>query len=258
MIIQATNLKKVFEDRGRRIPVMDGFTLTVDSGEFVTLFGPNGCGKTTFLYFVSALEQPDSGEVLYGNDSDSFEPPKVGFAFQDYGGALFHWLTVLDNISFAPGASGGDRKRLRRLAQAFLADNEWQELLENLDAYPYELSGGQKQMTAFARALFARTELLLLDEPFSSLDLRHRRLMYRILQRHWAEERNTVLFVSHELDEAILLADRFILLSHKPMRIIGEWQIDWPRPRSEELYADEQFAELRKDVLATLIGEVRQ
>lgn len=253
--IRVSNLKKEFGNPNGGIRVLDGFSLSIKRSEFITIFGPNGCGKSTLLHILAEIEDLDEGTVEY--KEERFNKIPIGFVFQDYVGSLFNWLTALDNIILPIFVKNiYVRDDLKEKAREFLEKYEFLDLLHNLKKYPYQLSGGQQQMVSIARALFSKPEILFLDEPFSSLDLHNRKTMQLILQQYWLENKNTIIFVSHEIDEAILLADRFILMSQKPMNMVKEWKINFYRTRSQKLYNDEVFLEIRKDVISAIMEKM--
>src|SRR3989338_1870943 len=232
------------------LKVLDNLNLKVKSGEFITFFGPNGCGKTTLLNILSGMESPTKGSILING-----KPPahsKIGFVFQDYNQSLFPWRTVSGNVEFALEAQNMDSGR-EAIAENVLKKIHFKEinLLAFRDKYPYELSGGMKQLTAIARALSLDPEFFLLAEPFSALDytttLKMEDALLDILGK--TEKKETTLFVSHDLDEAIYLADRVVVLSKRPAGIAKIINVDLPRPRKMEMRLGKKFFALRNSVL---------
>ena len=252
--IELTAISKRFrmspENTGDR-KILDDISVSIRHAEFVTLFGPNGCGKTTLLNILAGLLGPDNGIVRISSSGP--QDYRIGYVFQNYVESLFPWLTVLENIAFSLRLRGLSRLDRKSKVVSLL---ELIEISLPLDKYPYQLSGGQKQLVAIARALAHNPEILILDEPFTSLDYRTRYSMYRIIQDLWAKLNLTVLFVSHEIDEAILLADRLLLLSLPPSRIKKDITVDIARPRHLEVLASQRFFEIKAQVINEFKGEI--
>jgi NitT/TauT family transport system ATP-binding protein len=222
------------------ILALDGISLQVRKGEFLTLVGASGCGKSTLLNLVSGLDQPSSGSV--GVDG------RAAFMFQDH--ALFPWLSALDNVATPLRLAGVGRKD--REAQAF----EYLEavhLADFADRRPHELSGGMRQRVAIARTLATRAPVLLMDEPFGSLDAMTRDLLHDELESIWRESNLTVLFVTHNVREAVRLGDRVVLLSSRPGRIVAEYDVAIDRPRRIE---DRGVSALAGEITGALRREV--
>ena len=235
------------EGLGKRygaVEALRGADLLVHKGEFICLLGASGCGKSTLLRIVAGFEPASSGRVSVGGALVTGPGPGRGMVFQDYG--LFPWLTVRDNIGFGPKARGLPRAEIARIADRFLT---MVGLVRFADAYPHQLSGGMKQRVAIARVLANDAELLLMDEPFGALDAMTRERLQDELLRIWAERRLTVLFVTHAIEEAILLADRVIVMSPGPGHIVADERIDLPRPRD---VASPEFNEIRRYLGAML------
>jgi NitT/TauT family transport system ATP-binding protein len=221
-------------------PALDRVSMQVADGAFIALLGPSGCGKTTLLRLANGLLKPDSGEVLVGGKTP-LPGPDMGFVFQSF--RLIPWENVHRNVEFALiGTSLSAEERKVRAA-------EYVELVglgRFADAYPSALSGGMRQRVALARALASEPSILLMDEPFASIDAQTRELMQIELMRLWSRMRSLVLFVTHSVDEAILLADRIMLMGPRPGRIVEEIAVDLPRPRwSYDVRAEPRFLELR-------------
>ena len=210
---------KSFPDTGR---VVDGLAFTIRRGEFLTLFGPSGSGKSTLLNLIAGLDEDYSGAIIPDEIAHSY--PRIGFVFQD--ARLMPWLSVFENV--------------RLVAEETVTDKEIDELLDRLDLigcrnhYPKQLSGGMQRKVALSRALIAKPELLLMDEPFISLDFQTAEGLRRILLELWEEQQLTVVYVTHDLQEAVTLSDRIISLSRCPARIDVEKTIDLQRPRRFE------------------------
>lgn len=217
------------EGLGKRYGEVDalrGANLVVPAGEFVCLLGASGCGKSTLLRIVAGFEPPGSGRVEVAGRPVDGPGPDRGMVFQDYG--LFPWLSVRDNIAFGPRARRLPAAEVARIADRFMA---MVGLARFARAYPHQLSGGMKQRVAIARVLANDASLVLMDEPFGALDAMTRERLQDELLRIWAERRLTILFVTHAIEEALLLADRVIVMSPGPGHIVADERIDLPRPR---------------------------
>jgi len=219
---------------------LDGISLTVRPGEFLTLVGASGCGKSTLLNLVSGLDQPTSGSVEVDG--------QAAFMFQEH--ALFPWLSALDNVATPMRLRGVGKKDRQAQAREYL---EAVHLADFVDRRPHELSGGMKQRVAIARTLATRAPVLLMDEPFGALDAMTRDLLHDELESIWRERNLTVLFVTHNVREAVRLGDRVVLLSSRPGRIVAEYDVDIDRPRRIEdrvvsVLAGEITDALRKEV----------
>ena len=249
--IRVDQVSKTFQlGRGRSVEALGGVSLEVRPGEFVAIIGPSGCGKSTILRLIGSLEEPTSGSVTIDG-----RPPRalasthrLGVAFQDH--ALLPWLSVWQNVTLPLQVAGLHPDEARIAALIKLVGLEGFE-----KARPRQLSGGMRQRAAIARALALNPEVLLLDEPFAALDAVTRRYMNIELQRIWTESRITTLLVTHGVDEALFLADRIVVMSGRPGRIIKTLAIDFPRPRSPELMRTAPFHELY-DQLAELLEPV--
>jgi NitT/TauT family transport system ATP-binding protein len=235
------------EELGKRygpVEALRGANLSVSRGEFICLLGASGCGKSTLLRVVAGFEPPSSGQVSVSGKPVTGPGPNRGMVFQDYG--LFPWLTVRDNIGFGPKARGRPKAEVARIVNQFVA---MVGLSRFADAFPHQLSGGMKQRVAIARVLANDAELVLMDEPFGALDAMTRERLQDELLRIWAERRLTVLFVTHAIEEAILLADRVIVMSPGPGHIVADQNIALPRPRD---VSSPEFNEQRRSLAAML------
>jgi NitT/TauT family transport system ATP-binding protein len=224
----------------REIVALKDINLVVPDGLFVSLLGPSGCGKTTLLRLVDGLLAPENGTVRVGG-----MPPKpgpdMGFVFQSF--RLIPWLTVQGNVEFPLGEMGLSKAERADRATAQI---EAVGLSKFKDAYPGELSGGMKQRVALARALVTKPRVLLMDEPFASIDAQTRELMQIELMRIWSQQKCTVLFVTHSVDEAIVLSDQVVLMGPRPGRIVETMDVGLDRPRWEyDARADERYVKLR-------------
>ncbi len=223
--------------------VLEGFSLDVQRGEVVSLLGPNACGKSTLLRVIAGLQRPDRGSILVGGESP--DKAKIGLVFQNFSDSLLPWLSNLQNIAFPHHRSLKDAasEELRdRLAELHLG-------MIPLSKYPYQCSVGQQQLVALAREVLADPEVLLLDEPFAALDLENRLTQQENLARICERQRLTTILVSHDLDEAIRLADRVVVLSARPAQVVGEFQIDLPRPRNLSDLASPHYLRLKAPIL---------
>ena len=230
--------KRYAGDNG--ILALDGITLSVRRGEFLTLVGASGCGKSTLLNLVSGLDRPTSGSVQVDG--------QAAFLFQEH--ALFPWLSALDNVATPLRLRGVGRKDREAQARDYL---EAVHLADFADRRPHELSGGMKQRVAIARTLATQAPVLLMDEPFGALDAMTRDLLHDELESIWAERNLTVLFVTHNVREAVRLGDRVVLLSSRPGRIVSEYAVDIDRPRRIE---DRAVSELAGQITDALRREV--
>lgn len=250
-MLEIKNLEKAYFNNQQTVRVFDNFNLSVNDGEFITIFGPNGCGKTTLLNIIAGTLKLDSGEINF-NDRP-INSLRIGFVFQDYRNSLFPWLKIKDNISFPLKLKNVDRK---------IREKEVGEMCKrfgcnfNLESFSYELSGGQQQFISLLRGLIINPELYLLDEPFSSLDYQTTLLMLEKLSEIWQKTKITTLFVSHEIDEAIFLSQRIVLLSNKPSSIVKIFDNPLPYPRKISLLGSPEFAKLKKEILAIYSQEI--
>lgn len=240
-IIQMKNVTKNFESAGKVKEVVAPFDLKVKENEFVVLFGPGQCGKTTLINLIAGLELPTQGEVFVDGKKVEEPGPDRGVVYQTT--ALFPFCTVMGNVEFGPKSRGIDKKTRRERAQYFI-DLVGLQGFEK--AYPNKLSGGMRQRVGIARAYCNDPKVMLLDEPFGHLDAQTRYMMEEELEKIWEKEKRTVVFVTNNIEEAVYLADRIILLTNCPTRIKEEYIVDLPRPRS---YVDPAFLKLRQRIL---------
>jgi NitT/TauT family transport system ATP-binding protein len=239
-MISIRSVSKTYESSRGRVTSLQNVDLAVDRGEFVTLVGPSGCGKSTMLNLVAGLLKPTSGDVLVDGRPVEGPGPDRGVIFQQY--ALFPWLTALQNVEFGLRLQGLKKKERRERAQQYL---DLVGLGRFASSLPKELSGGMKQRCAIARAYAVHPSLLLMDEPFGALDALTRVQMQDDLLGTWQQERRTVLFITHDVDEAAYLAGRVIVMSPSPGRISDVVDVPLPYPRTEEMRLSPQFAEIR-------------
>ena len=243
-IIRIAGLEKHFESDMGRFQALRGINLTIEKGEFVCLLGASGCGKSTLLRIVAGFETASSGSVAVYGRPVSAPGPDRGIVFQDY--ALFPWLTVHENIGFGPKHAGLAAREVKRIADKF---TEMVGLATFADHYPSQLSGGMKQRVAIARVLANDTDILLMDEPFGALDALTRAKLQEELLDIWRQTGLTVIFVTHSVEEAVILADRVVVMSASPGRIDCDMPIDLPRPRD---VSSEGFNAIRRTVTQRL------
>ncbi|MBP1934497.1 ABC transporter ATP-binding protein [Ammoniphilus resinae] len=219
MIMDFLHIKHVSLTYGQ-IRILDDIDLVVSKGEFVTIVGPSGCGKSSLLKMVTGIQAPSEGEILFQGEAITDIDAKRGMMLQE--ATLFPWLSVRDNISFALKMKSVSRKEQVRQADAYL---DLMGLSEFADHLPYQLSGGMKQRTALARTLINRPEMIMMDEPFSALDAFTRKSMQKLLTQIWKDFQTTFLFVTHDVEEAITLGSRVIILSARPGKVIEDLSI---------------------------------
>jgi NitT/TauT family transport system ATP-binding protein len=226
--LQITNVKKIWQGApGLAVEAISDVSMEVSSGEFVAILGPSGCGKSTLLELCAGLEPVSGGEIRIDGEPVTGPNPKAVMVFQEH--SLFPWLNVEQNVSFGLKTRGVSLNERWRKGREVL---ERVRLHKFAKHYPHQLSGGMKQRVAIARALVGNPEFILMDEPFAALDFQTRVLMQQFLLEVWAGFKSTILFVTHQIDEAILLADRVVLMSSAPGRVLEEVKIALPRPRS--------------------------
>jgi len=233
--------------------VFNGFNLGVCNGEFLTIFGPNGCGKSTLLHILAGVVPYDDGTVLI----DGEEPGKarIGFVFQSFQATLLPWKRNLDNVAWPLELQGIGLRERRGLARQFLKK---MNITLPERGYPYHLSGGQQQLLSIARALIAEPKVLLLDEPFNQLDYQTRIGMHEEVLRLWGHTGTTVCFVSHDIEEALLLGDRTALLSKRPARVMEILTNALPRPRKHEMLKSPEFFRLKSRALEVFSGALAE
>jgi NitT/TauT family transport system ATP-binding protein len=232
--------------------VYDDFSFDIPMGQFVSIFGPNGCGKSTLINMISGLMPMDAGEVLH--DGASIRETNISYVFQNYREALFPWLRAIDNIHYPLKVKGIGRKRREEMVEKLLAEFE---IKIDLNAYPYTLSGGQQQTVSILRALVTDPDILFLDEPFSALDYEMTLFMREQIQKIYMKTKKTILLVSHDLEEAVQLADKVLLLTRRPTRVAEFVDIDLPWPRNTEATTEERFVDLKRHCLDVFWREVK-
>lgn len=247
VILSINSLNKSFSKKDQFTHVINDLTLEVYNGEFISIFGPNGCGKSTFLNLIAGIDVPSSGSIT--NNTNLSEKNKISMVFQDYDKSLLPWKNCLKNIYFPFEKNNQlNQKEKEQKAMSIL------ELLGLTDrlplkSFPYQMSGGEKQLTCIARALITEPDILLFDEPFASLDFQTRMEMIEIVEKIWLKTKKTIIFISHDIEEALRLAGRLLLFSPRPATIRHEYPITFNRPRSFEIETDLNFISLKKSIL---------
>ncbi len=249
--IVARNIEKVYRTKHGSVQALRDFDLEVGDGEFLCLVGPSGCGKSTFLRMVAGLASPTSGEVrIVGGHSGK---PSNSVVFQEY--AIFPWKTVSENVAFGLEMRGVPRRERDEIVDRWIGKVGLRKFAQ---AYPRQLSGGMKQRVSIARAFANDPEVLLMDEPLGALDAQTRMVLQQELLRLWEEDKKTVLYVTHSLEEAVLLGDRVVLMTASPGTAKADYRIAFPRPRGLELTATPEFAQLTYAIWSSLQHEVIQ
>lgn len=227
MTIEIKNLSKTFKTHGKEVFALRNLNLNIENKDFVCLLGPSGCGKTTLLRLIGGLEKRNSGGILEDGKLITEPSNERGFVFQQY--SLFPWLTVLDNVIFGLSLEKSSKEENIRRAKTYLK-SVGLENTENL--YPHELSGGMKQRVAIVRSLVNKPKTLLMDEPFSALDIQNRHKLQDELVRIWQKTEQTIIFVTHDVDEAVFLSDHIVLMGKNPGHIKEIYNNKLPRPRN--------------------------
>ncbi|MGP4071765.1 ABC transporter ATP-binding protein [Piscibacillus sp. B03] len=234
--LEIQNVSQSFGD----IHVLDGISLSVSEGEFVSVLGPSGSGKSTLFGIIGGLINPNFGDILLNGKSIKGKRGSISYTPQT--SSLLPWRTILDNVLLGQELSGKKDINLAKnmIERAGLKDYE--------GAYPHELSGGMKQRASFIRSVISPQSLILLDEPFSALDEFTRTDMQKWLLSMWEENTRSILFVTHNIEEAIFLSDRIIILSPRPATVLEEYKVPFERPRQEELLLTEEFLQFKKEI----------
>jgi NitT/TauT family transport system ATP-binding protein len=250
--LEILELSKTFSGRvpEESIHVLEKIQHRVENGRFISIIGPSGCGKTTLLRIIAGLEKASAGAVLLDGKELVQGSEDIGMVFQEY--ALFPWRTTLGNIEMGLEIRGVDREKRRSTAMEYI--NTF-DLSGFENRYPRELSGGMKQRVAIARTLIMNPRVVLMDEPFGSLDSQTRNGMQEFLLKVWQKRSDTIIFVTHNVDEAVFLSDEIVVFSKRPARIIKTLKIEYPRPRDR---TSEECNNIRRDVLKILEEEMRR
>ena len=247
--VKIENIEKVYNGRKGQTVALNGVSLDIKDNEFITVVGPSGCGKSTLLNIIAGLLEPTAGRVVCNGKEVKGIGPDRGVVFQQY--ALFPWLTVKKNVLFPLEMKGIKGEEAERIADKYI---KMVDLEKFKDSYPKELSGGMKQRVAIARAYAADPEVLLMDEPFGALDAQTRTQLQQELLDTWEKERKTCFFITHDVDEALILGQRVVIMSARPGRIKDIVDVDIPYPRNQETKMSPRFLELKNRIW----GEVYQ
>ncbi|MBE6494978.1 MAG: ABC transporter ATP-binding protein [Methanobrevibacter thaueri] len=246
MSIEVKNINKSFKSKKNdQLSVLSDVNLTIDDGELVCLLGPSGCGKTTLLRLIAGLDQPTSGEIIANGEKVEKPSGDRAVIFQQY--SLFPWLTVLQNVTFGLEMTNkGSKEENIETAERYLTRVG---LIDFKDSYPHELSGGMKQRVAIIRSLLNHSPILLMDEPFSALDMQNRHKLQEQLIGVWKRFENTIVFVTHDVDEAVYLADKIVIMDKNPGRIAYVVDVDIERPRKRD---SKEFIALQERIVEDL------
>ena len=247
--VKIDHVEKIYDGRKGKMIALNGVDLDIMENEFICVVGPSGCGKSTLLNIIAGLLEPTSGAVYVNGKKVEGTGTERGVVFQQY--ALFPWLTVMKNVMFGLKLKGMSDEEAKKIAMKYI---KMVELEDFVDSYPKELSGGMKQRVAIARAYAVQPEVLLMDEPFGALDAQTRTQLQSELIRTWQEEKKTCFFITHDVEEAIILATKVIVMSARPGRIKTIIDIDLPYPSTQEMKMEQQFLDLK----ARIWGEVYQ
>ncbi|MDO5298567.1 MAG: ABC transporter ATP-binding protein [Clostridia bacterium] len=248
--VRIDNVRKVFNTRNGEMVALNGVSLDIHENEFICVVGPSGCGKSTLLNIIAGLLEPTDGKVYCDGKEVTGTGTERGVVFQQY--ALFPWLTVLKNVMFALEMRGIKGRQAEEEAMKYL---EMVDLAKFAGHYPKELSGGMKQRVAIARAYAAEPEVLLMDEPFGALDAQTRTQLQTELLETWERDKKTCFFITHDVEEAIILAQRVIIMSARPGRIKDIIDIDIPYPRTQETKLTPEFNELKNRIWSQVYQE---
>lgn len=248
--IKLKNISKSYDSYDNsHTEVLSNINLDIKQGEFLVLFGPNGCGKTTLLNIISGLDNDFSGDVNIGNKDPS--DARISMVFQNVHDSTFPWQTVLENVAFGLHMEGKSKEYRHNEALKYL---ELANLTSHKDKYIYQLSGGLKQLSSICRALAYNPEVMIFDEPFSSLDYKTSKRMALRLLDIWQKTKKTTIFISHDIDEAILLADKIAVLSDKPAKIKSIIDVKLARPREMSQMKTNEFFDIRNQVLSSFLN----
>ncbi len=248
--LEVKNIVKHFSHESHKLTALGGINLKVEAGDFVCLVGPSGCGKSTFLRIIAGLEKPDEGQIMFDGHPVTETSPERIMVFQE--GALFPWLKVQDNVEFGLKMAGIPKEERAKISNRYL---DMMQLTKFANSYTYQLSTGMKQRVAIARALVMDPDVLLMDEPFASLDAQTRDLLLVEMQLIWEKTKKTILFVTHNVAEATVLGTKIAVFSNRPSIIKKEFENNFPRPRVTE---NESLLKLQQDILTELRPEVKK
>ncbi|GKX31885.1 ABC transporter ATP-binding protein [Vallitalea longa] len=248
--VDIKNVKKMYNTRNGEVVALNGVDLEIAENEFICVVGPSGCGKSTLLNIIAGLQHPSSGEVTVNNQVVKEPGPDRGVIFQQY--ALFPWLTVKQNVQFGLKLKKYTKEKLEEEALKYI---DMVGLSDFMNAYPKELSGGMKQRVAIARGYAMNPEVLLMDEPFGALDAQTRTQLQSELLHTWETEKKTCFFITHDVEEAVILAQRVVVMSARPGRIKNIIDIDIPYPRTQETKMTKRFNELKNEIWSQVYEE---
>lgn len=248
--LKIDGVKKVYNTRNGDVVALNGVDLEIKENEFICVVGPSGCGKSTLLNIIAGLEMPTEGAVYIDNKKIEGTGVERGVVFQQY--ALFPWMTVLKNVMFGPRLQGKSKEEAEAIAMKYI---KMVQLEDFVNHYPKELSGGMKQRVAIARAYAVNPEVLLMDEPFGALDAQTRTQLQSELLETWEKEQKTCFFITHDVEEAIILAQKVIIMSARPGSIKDIVDIDIPYPRNQETKMSQRFLELKNEIWGQVYQE---
>ena len=248
--VHIDNVVKKFDTRKGEMTALNGVNLDIHENEFVCVVGPSGCGKSTLLNIIGGLEEPTSGSVTVDGKPVEGPGPDRGIVFQQY--ALFPWLTVEENVKFGLKLQGKSKEECDEIATKYIKLVELQDVAKS---YPKELSGGMKQRVAIARAYAVNPKVLLMDEPFGALDAQTRTQLQSELLETWEKEQKTCFFITHDVEEAIVLAQRVVIMYARPGRVKEVVDIDIPYPRTQETKMSPRFLELKNHIWSQVYQE---
>ncbi|WP_121616487.1 ABC transporter ATP-binding protein [Virgibacillus halodenitrificans] len=248
--VKIDQVKKVFDSRNGEVVALNGVDLDIHENEFVTVVGPSGCGKSTLLNIIAGLEKPTSGVVSCDGKEVTGTGTERGVVFQQY--ALFPWLTVMGNVQFGLNLQGIKGEKADEIANKYIKLVDLQDFVNH---YPKELSGGMKQRVAIARAYAANPSVLLMDEPFGALDAQTRTQLQEELLHTWDSEQKTCFFITHDVEEAILLGQKVVIMSARPGRIKEVVDVKIPYPRNQETRMTPEFLEVKNYVWGQVYQE---
>ncbi len=249
-VIKIDNVIKKYNTRNGEVLALSNVNMEIKENEFVCVVGPSGCGKSTLLNMIAGLLEPTQGHIFVNEKEVEGTGPERGVVFQQY--ALFPWLTVLKNVEYAPKLQGLRGKTLEQEAMKYL---KMVDLEQFAHSYPKELSGGMKQRVAIARAYAAKPQVLLMDEPFGALDAQTRTQLQSELIETWEKEQKTCFFITHDVEEAIILATKVVIMSARPGRIKEVVDVDIPYPRTQKTKMTPRFLEIKNHIWAEVYKE---
>jgi NitT/TauT family transport system ATP-binding protein len=252
MAFNCINLSKKYNSLKGEVIALKGINFSVDEHEFVSIVGPSGCGKTTLLKIIAGLSRPTSGKILFSKDENNVKP-KNSMVFQEQ--SLFPWMNILDNVAFGLEMRGFSKEERHNRAKEFLQRVGLGDFTLH---YPRQLSGGMRQRVAILRAFLNDPQVLLMDEPFGALDSQTRLVMQDELLHIWMKSQKTVIYITHDIEEAIILGDRVLVMSGRPGMIIADISVPFPRPRTLAVRDLPEMISIRQNIWNMIENEVRQ